>query len=103
MDFGTALEHLRKGGAVSRMGWNGKGMFLYLVPGSTFHVEPDRPMAKFWPVGTKVRYRDHIDMKTADGSSVPWIASQTDLLCEDWIAVTPPLPVDIMPDHDIRR
>lgn len=86
MNFGQALDQLRDGGRVTREGWNGKGMFLFLVPGSTFTVEASRPMGKASPelVGSQVNYRPHIDMKTVDGEMVPWVASQTDLLADDW-------------------
>ena len=84
MNFGQALEHLKDGKLVQRNGWNGKGMYLLLVPGSTFQVTEGRPMARHIPVGTTINYRSHIDMKTVDGSFVPWLASQTDILAEDW-------------------
>ncbi|WP_412804987.1 DUF2829 domain-containing protein [Nocardia sp. SC052] len=86
MDFGQALAVLRDGGRVARAGWNGKGMWLVLVPGSTFTVEADRTLGQAAPdlVGQTVNYRPHIDMKTVDGEIVPWVASQTDLLADDW-------------------
>jgi len=83
MNFGEALSYLKTGGLVARSGWNGKGMFLFLVPGSTFQVNR-APLNVIFPEGTQIDYRSHIDMKTADGSIVPWVASQTDLLAEDW-------------------
>ena len=87
MDFGSALDQLKIGGKVARAGWNGKGMFLFLVPGSTFIVNRP-PLLGIYPEGTEINYCPHIDMKTVDGSVVPWVASQTDLLAEDWIEVT---------------
>jgi hypothetical protein len=83
LSFGQALERLKEGGQVSREGWNGKGMFLYLVSGSTFQVSRE-PLLSMFGSGTQMTYRDHIDMITADGSAVPWVASQTDLLANDW-------------------
>jgi len=83
MDFSTALLALKAGKRVARAGWNGKGMFIFLVPGSVFQVSRP-PLLGIYPEGTTVRYRAHIDMKTADGMVVPWLASQTDLLAEDW-------------------
>lgn len=83
MNFGQALEALKKGEKVAREGWNGKGMFLFLVNGSRFQVNR-APLNTIYPEGTEIDYRSHIDMKTADGSIVPWVASQTDLLGEDW-------------------
>lgn len=87
MDFGMALSLLRNGERVAREGWNGRDMFIFLVPGSTITVVPDRPLGRAMPrlVGTQIEYCSHIDMKTADGSLVPWVASQTDLLATDWM------------------
>jgi len=82
-DFGVALSHLRDGSRVVRSGWNGKDMFLYLVSGSTFTVDRP-PLLGIYPEGTVIEYCPHIDMRTADGKCVPWLASQTDLLASDW-------------------
>jgi hypothetical protein len=69
MDFGTALVGLKSGLKMAREGWNGKGMFIYLAtPNSSEHLP-------------------YIVMKTADNKLVPWLASQTDVLAEDWVAV----------------
>lgn len=84
-DFGWALRKLKCGKRVCRTGWNGKGMWLVLVPGSQIKVEEGRPLANAgFPIGDTVNYLPHIDMKTAQGEIVPWLASQTDLLAEDW-------------------
>lgn len=86
MSFSTALVYLKSGKCVARTGWNGKGMFLYLVKGSEFVV--DRlPLLGIVGDGKHVSYRAHIDMKAADGTFVPWLASQSDLIEEDWIEV----------------
>jgi hypothetical protein len=85
MDFGEALAALRNGERVTRSGWNRQGMFVYLVPGSTFQVNRP-PLLGIYPEGTQINYLPHIDMRTADGSCVPWLASQADLLAEDWEA-----------------
>lgn len=91
MNFGEALDHLLVGNRVAREGWNGKGMWLVLVPGSTITVSAGRPLGDAAPdlVGQQIQYRPHIDMKTVDGEIVPWVASQTDLLADDWHVVTP--------------
>ena len=86
MTFGLAIEALKAGKKVARAGWNGKGMFLFLVPGSTFKVNRP-PLMGIYPEGTEINYCPHIDMKTADGKVVPWLASQTDVLAEDWAVV----------------
>lgn len=84
MDFSAALSMLKSGYRICRAGWNGKGMFLFLVPGSRITVQEGRPLARAFEPGTEIDYLPHIDMKTAQGSVVPWLASQTDILADDW-------------------
>ena len=86
MDFSDALRRVRTGDKVAREGWNGKGMFIFFVNGSTFEVNRP-PLLGIYPEGTKIEYHSHIDMKTADGQIVPWLASQTDMLADDWEVV----------------
>lgn len=82
-DIGWAVNHMRQGDRVARSGWNGKNMFLFLVPGSTFQVNR-RPLLGIYPEGTTINYLSHVDMKTATGEIVPWLCSQSDLLATDW-------------------
>lgn len=94
MDFGMAIIALKRGECVARKGWNGKGMFLTLQPGS----EVDGPNmrndgAKNYYEEHKVKIAPHIDMKAADETYiVGWLASQTDMLAEDWEIVKPEYP-----------
>ena len=81
--FDAALEGLKRGQRWTRAGWNGKGMFVFLVPGSHFTVNRP-PLLGIYPEGTGIDYRSHIDMKTAQGDVVPWVASQSDVLADDW-------------------
>lgn len=81
--FSEALRLIKGGARVRRVGWNGKGMFIFLVPGSVFKVNRE-PLLSILGEGTEVNYHGHIDLKTADGQIVPWLASQSDLLDEDW-------------------
>jgi hypothetical protein len=91
MNFGQALEALKQGKKVARKGWNGKGMYIYLVRGTVLEAHELRNEAAEH-VGKKcvtpfdnVRINDHIDMKAADDSIVVgWLASQTDMLADDW-------------------
>lgn len=83
MDFSVALLAIKDGRRVARAGWNGKGMFIFLVPGSRFVVNRE-PLLSIMGEGTEVTYHAHIDMKTAQGYVVPWLASQADLMAEDW-------------------
>jgi hypothetical protein len=83
MEFEQILPHIKAGQRACRAGWNGKGMFVFLVQGSRFKVNRP-PLLGIYPEGTEISYRAHIDMKTADGQIVPWVASQSDLLADDW-------------------
>jgi len=83
MNFSQALELVRGGSKMAREGWNGKGMFIFLVPGSVFQVNRP-PLLGIYPEGTTIKYHAHVDMKTADGQVVPWLCSQTDMLADDW-------------------
>lgn len=79
MTFGCALEALKNGKKVARNGWNGKGMYLYLADGKLLTQE----------IGDgSYPFTDSIVMKTADNRyCIGWLASQTDMLAEDWIIV----------------
>lgn len=85
--FSTALILLKNGKRICREGWNGKGMWLILVKQglSTWHDgQPhggtvDCGDAGLWALS------DYIAMKTSDDKFVPWLASQTDILADDWM------------------
>jgi hypothetical protein len=83
MNFSEALRLIKAGQRVTRLNWNGPGQFVFLVPGSTFKVNRP-PLDGMYPRGTSVDYLPHIDIKTKQGPIVPWLASQTDLLADDW-------------------
>lgn len=85
MNFGIALTLLKAGKRVSREGWNGKGMYVYLVGEGRYPptTEAGLDIALGQPDGL-VPYRPYLAMKTVDGDVVPWVASQTDILSEDW-------------------
>ena len=83
MNYGKALTQLKLGKKMVRNGWNGKNMFIFLVPGSTFNVNRP-PLLGIYEEGTEITYQPHIDMKTADDTIVPWLASQSDMLADDW-------------------
>lgn len=86
MTFSQALIAIKDGARAARSGWNGKGMFVFLVPGSRFNVNRP-PLLGIYPEGTEIDYHAHIDMSCANGQIVPWMASQTDLLADDWEVV----------------
>ena len=84
--IGWAVKQMHDGNKVAREGWNGKGMFIFLVPGSQFQVNRP-PLLGIYPEGKTINYRPHVDMKTADDQIVPWVCSQSDLLATDWMLV----------------
>lgn len=84
MDFGQALAALRDGKRVARSGWNGRGMWLMLVPADDWRTSVG-PNAHHPTLRGQTPHRlPWIAMKTVDGGLVPWVASQTDLLATDW-------------------
>ena len=83
MNFSAALTVIKQGAKVCRSGWNGKNMFIFLVPGSTFQVNRP-PLLGIYSEGTVINYQPHLDMRTVTGDIVPWLASQSDLLADDW-------------------
>lgn len=91
MTFGLAIECLKKGKKVTRNGWNGKDMFLWLKPAATIKSDWCKdPLLKRIcdDNGGEAEALDTICMKTADGKILTgWLASQTDMLSEDWIIV----------------
>ena len=88
LTFSQALSACIAGALIRRLGWNGKGMFLYYVPGSTFHVNR-KPLLGIFAEGAPMKYHAHIDMKTATGECVPWLCSLTDMLATDWEIIEP--------------
>ena len=77
MNFGQAIEMLKKGLKVARKGWNGNGIFIELqVPDA--HSKMTQPYT----------FIDTLGLQTSNPNApkgrVPWLASQTDTLAEDW-------------------
>jgi len=100
--FGQAIGSLRNGFLVRRQGWNGKGMFLFMRPFDTLTDRMLTEQSPLLPWNFKEWVRHHpnethqrffcsyICMKAADGSIVNgWLASQTDMLTDDWELVNP--------------
>lgn len=88
-DFGEALRLLKDGQKLQRSGWNGKGMYIVLKPGYPDGIPCNEATARAHgiPDGTMITYCPYLEMKTADNNLVPWLASQTDLLADDWMEV----------------
>lgn len=88
LSFGHAIKALKMGERVSRNGWNGKNMFLYYVEENKYPVERNAKsaVAGHFP-NNMVPYRAYIAMLTAQNDVVPWVASQSDILADDWYIV----------------
>jgi len=88
-DFGWAIRMLKDGRRMTREGWNGKGMFIVLQRGYPEGIPINRNTAEATglPEGTVCRFLPYLMMRTVDGSFMPWLASQTDMLAEDWLPV----------------
>jgi len=84
LTFGQMLHLLKQGARAKREGWNGPDQFIFLVPGSTFEVNRP-PLLGIYPEGTEINYHAHIDIRNQQGMIVPWLASQGDLLSDDWV------------------
>jgi len=93
LTFEAALTALKMGAKVAHQGWNGKGMYLWVLPGTTVPLDwikegHLRTLAE--ENGGAVECLPSIRMKTADGKVLTgWLASQSDLFAEDWVILEP--------------
>lgn len=91
--FGQAIGSLKHGKMVARRGWNGKGMYLWLMQPAMVKAEwCKEPHLKALAEknGGTIEALGSIRMLTADGKILTgWLASQTDILSEDWVLVNP--------------
>lgn len=95
LTFSQALTALKNGRSISREGWNGKKIFVYINKGSRdFSLDKlgyiENIPANLFNMGDEgtVTRLPYINMKNASGAIVTgWTPSQTDLLAEDWCAL----------------
>ena len=95
MNFGMAIEAMKMGKKVARAGWNSKGMWLMLIPGSNPTLTTGTPYAEALGESgdshgnvDQIPINAHIDMFTAYQCMQPgWLASQADMLADDWAIV----------------
>ena len=81
MNFSEALIEVKNGKKITREGWNGKDQFVYFVDANSYPAQTEIAKATF---GETVPYSAYLVIKTVQNIAVPWIASQGDLLAEDW-------------------
>jgi hypothetical protein len=100
--FGQALKSIQRGKLVARQGWNGKGMFIFQRPEYNLPTNMIVNQVKSLPESfkrwvsdnygdsedDKIKFTAYLCMKAADGTVVNgWLASQTDMLANDWMIV----------------
>ena len=98
MNYGKALEAIKKGKLAQRKGWNGKGMFIFQRPSDSIPIDVVVEKVKSLPEDVKgyfsmcdiemVHFSAYLCMKGANDEIINgWLASQTDMLAEDWIVL----------------
>lgn len=89
MTFGHAVEAAKVGHRIARAGWNGKNMFVVYLPGYPEGIVANEITQKaFGYDGPELhKVRPYLVMRCADGTHQMWLASQSDILEEDWMIV----------------
>ena len=86
MNFGLALEAAKKGYRIARHGWNGEDQYVFLADDVEFHTDAD--ISEFEGATGIVYVADVLVLRTVQGNMQPgWLASQADMLAEDWFIV----------------
>jgi hypothetical protein len=89
MNFGDALAALKQGKRVARKGWNGKNMSVAYQKGYPDGIPCNKNTAQAWGMeeGELFKCRPYLQMRCADGTFQMWLASQSDILADDWYIV----------------
>lgn len=89
MNFSDALTACKVGSKIARAGWNGSSMYVVLQDGypDGIPINMNTAIATGIPIGTVCKFLPYLMMFTATKEFVPWLASQTDILSEDWSIV----------------
>jgi len=89
MRFGEALRKVKQGHLIARKGWNGKNMAVAYQPGYPDGIPCNKNTSETWhiPEGTLFKCRPYLQMRCADGTYQMWLASQSDILADDWYIV----------------
>lgn len=83
VNFGVAIEALKSGKRVYRSGWNGKGMFVYLVPAASYPAQTGAAKLHFGE-DALVPYNAYMAIKNVNETVSTWVPSVNDCLAEDW-------------------
>jgi hypothetical protein len=89
MDFGQAIREAKAGNKIARQGWNGKGMFVVYQKGYPEGIPANKNTAEAFGMkeGELFKVRPYLQMRCVDGSHQMWLASQSDILEDDWMVV----------------
>ena len=93
VNYGEAVEHMRGGGIVSRVGWEGKGLFVFKQVPSQVPAEivpkmsslPERVKFRMESVKMSPNYQNQMAIVKEDGTIDSWVASSSDTFAEDWV------------------
>lgn len=86
LNFGQAIEAAKQGKKIAREGWNGSGMFAYIVPAQSYPAQTEIAKSYFGE-NAMVPYRAYWALKTAQEDIATWTPSGSDTLAEDWIVL----------------
>ena len=86
MNFGQAIEAAKGGARITREGWNGKNMFVVYQKGYPNGIPCNKQTAEAYGMeeGELFVVRPYLQMRCDDGSHQMWLASQSDILADDW-------------------
>lgn len=94
LNFGLALEAVKQGKRIARYGWNGKGMYVFIAPGEDVHFRTPADVSELAVQPQVPVVGDMLVLRTAQGRLQPgWLASQADLLSDDWHILDDELPI----------
>lgn len=90
MDFSAALNLCKLGCKISRVGWNGKDQYVVFQKGypDGIAINGNTAEATGIPQGTICIFEPYLMLRNVQGHFVPWLATQSDLLNEDWFVLT---------------
>jgi hypothetical protein len=83
LSFGLAIEAMKMGKRVARSGWNGKGMFVYMVPANSYLAQ-SKAAKEYFGEDALVPYNAYLAIKNVEGTVSTWVPSVNDVLAEDW-------------------
>lgn len=83
-NFSKALDLLKEGKRVAREGWNGKGLFVYMVAGGDYKVQMDS-VKHLADENNCLHYEPYLAIKNVKGTINTWVPSISDLMAEDWV------------------